>query len=736
MEQAQTIPYTRRGLHAFAAIAAGILLADALPAIPAPVWLSAACVLLALAGVCRSRHCRPLLAAAALLLGAGSMAARVLSTPRDRLALADEAPVLVVRGTVLTPPRAEEASDTWERPRHWQGPALRLTVEVDSVQRGSQWADASGEAAIYVRSAATRAAPGDRIEATGRFRPVSGPANPGQRDARRWAAQEGRVGTLSIEDADAVTVMPSPPGPAARVRAAISSGLARVHQCAGDALSAALGPAGDESGSRSRALLKAMIIGDEDPSLRPVSDDMSRLGIVHILSISGFHLVLVAWVLVNLIRLTGDRGVWEYALAAAAIGLYLLVVPAQAPVVRSGVMVLVLLLTEATGRRYDRLNILAWTACALALWRPLDIFSPGFQLSFGVTAALIWRAGAWSRGLASSGLLSMPGVKGRTRREPVGLVQSAANHTVWLVTATAIAWTVSSAVVAYHVGVLSLSGVVAGIVLTVPSICAIAAGFVAMVVAVVSPAAAGPIGDVALFFADVTAQGSRLAAGFPASALTLPQVPLAWTIATTAVAIAAISPGGWRRTGTRLAALGCVLWLAGTLVAAGLPVRRGTIDRYALPNSSATLIRAADQCVLIDPGSGAKRSGAFTLRRALAASGAWRTRTVIITGLQTERFDHLPDLARTLGVQTVLLPPGFVRVAAARPGGDQERLLTRLRELGVDVRTLEPTEALLIGDLSIGVDGPGEVHLGRPGTPPERLSLAPLETAEHREIPN
>jgi competence protein ComEC len=461
---------------------------------------------------------------------------------------------------------------------------------------------------------------------------------------------------------------------------------------------------------------------------------MSRLGIVHILSISGFHLVLVAAVVVFIIRLTGDRGVWEYALAAAAIGLYLLVIPAQAPVVRSGVMVLVLLLTEASGRRYDRLNILAWTACALALWRPLDLYSPGFQLSFGVTAALIWRASAWNELLAASGLLGMPGVKGRVRREPETAGQWVIGHLAGLCTATAIAWCVSSAVVAYHIGVLSLAGILAGIVLTVPSIIAIGAGFIAMLVAMVWPAAGEQIGAVALFFSDLTVRGSHLAAQLPGSSMPLPQVPLAWTIATTAASVVAIAPGGWRRSGVRVAVLGCVLWLTGIMLVAAWPIGTPTIDRFALPDSSATLLRAADQAVLIDPGSSAKRSGAFTLRRAVAASGAWRVRTVVITGPQTERFDHLPELVRTLGVNSVLLPPTFERVAVSRPGGDQERLLRRLRGLGIAVRTLEPFESLTIGDLSIVVEGPGVVRLAHKGGPPQTLKLTPLESAVHRSL--
>lgn len=384
-------PRPRRGLYAFAAIAAGIVVADSAPSVHSALWLAAACTALLAAVLLPGRLsvARPLLAAAALGLGAGSMAARVLTIPADRLADVPEATVLVVRGTVQTPPVRGAVSEAWERPPHWTGPPVRFDVALDGVLRGSVWEAASGDVTVFVRAAALGVRPGQRVEVTGHYRPIAGPANPGQRDARLWAAQEGRCGSLSVEAPEAVTVLDGSPGVVAAVRAGASAAAASLHARAGAALDAALGPGSDEAGAQSRALLKAMLIGDEDASVRPVSDDMSRLGIVHILSISGFHLVLVSIVVVFLIRLTGDRGVWEYALAAAAIGLYLLVVPAQAPVVRSGIMVLVLLLTEATGRRYDRLNVLAWTACALALWRPLDLFSPGFQLSFGVTAALI-----------------------------------------------------------------------------------------------------------------------------------------------------------------------------------------------------------------------------------------------------------------------------------------------------------------------------------------------------------
>jgi beta-lactamase superfamily II metal-dependent hydrolase len=183
----------------------------------------------------------------------------------------------------------------------------------------------------------------------------------------------------------------------------------------------------------------------------------------------------------------------------------------------------------------------------------------------------------------------------------------------------------------------------------------------------------------------------------------------------------------------RIAAFACVLWFGGVLLAAAWPVKTPTVDRFALPKSSVTLIRAADQAVLIDPGSASHRSGAFTLRRAVAACGAWRVRTAIVTGPQTERFDHLPELVRALGIETVLVPPSLPAVAAGAPDGDPARLLRRLEELGVTVRTLEAGQALALGGVAIEVERPGVVRLRLGDTEPQRLELPAIEAWEHRE---
>src|SRR5678816_135865 len=125
---------------------------------------------------------------------------------------------------------------------------------------------------------------GDRIRITGMFSPVSGPMNPGEWDRRLWSRQSGFVGALRMGRLDDAEFIGSGGTFAElestwlRARAWLSD-RAR-HLLLGD-------PAGDASPSarEGRALLGALILGEEDPALRESRAAFNRLGLAHVLSI-------------------------------------------------------------------------------------------------------------------------------------------------------------------------------------------------------------------------------------------------------------------------------------------------------------------------------------------------------------------------------------------------------------------------------------------------------------------
>jgi len=69
--------------------------------------------------------------------------------------------------------------------------------------------------------------------------------------------------------------------------------------------------------SPSRALLSAMLLGERDRALDEVNAAFTRLGLLHLIAISGFNLAVMAGVVMVLLRLTGDRGWIEPVIIAS-----------------------------------------------------------------------------------------------------------------------------------------------------------------------------------------------------------------------------------------------------------------------------------------------------------------------------------------------------------------------------------------------------------------------------------
>src|SRR5262249_23940180 len=74
--------------------------------------------------------------------------------------------------------------------------------------------------------------------------------------------------------------------------------------------------------------------------------------------------------------------------AAAALVSFAFVVGGQPSVLRAAVMGLVLLGGILLERESQLVNALCLAAIALVLWRPADLWDPGFQLSFAATAGI------------------------------------------------------------------------------------------------------------------------------------------------------------------------------------------------------------------------------------------------------------------------------------------------------------------------------------------------------------
>jgi ComEC/Rec2-related protein len=137
------------------------------------------------------------------------------------------------------------------------------------------------------------------------------------------------------------------------------------------------------------ALLRALLLGDPDPQLRDVQDQFQRTGTSHHLAISGMHVaVLGAFVfLVCRALLLSPRK--TALIMTGSVLVYGAAAMPSAPVVRSVLLCLAFAVGLASRRSVDALQLLAACVLAMLIYRPLDLYNAGFQLSFGTVLGLI-----------------------------------------------------------------------------------------------------------------------------------------------------------------------------------------------------------------------------------------------------------------------------------------------------------------------------------------------------------
>ncbi len=143
-------------------------------------------------------------------------------------------------------------------------------------------------------------------------------------------------------------------------------------------------------------LLTGILLGVEsgiDPGLY---DEFNRTGVSHIIVISGFNITLIAGMMTAIFaRLLGPRrAFWP---VVASIALYVLLVGADAAVMRAGLMGILVVWAAYLGRQSTAVIALFVAGLVMTLANPLTLWDVGFQLSFVATFSLIVFAAPMAR---------------------------------------------------------------------------------------------------------------------------------------------------------------------------------------------------------------------------------------------------------------------------------------------------------------------------------------------------
>ena len=438
------------------AFGCGIVVYFSIDREPLP-WAAAALLAATVTATILLRH-RPV--AFPLALGAAAVAAGFATATVKRAIIAHpvlSAPVWNVEVAGFVERREErERSD-------------RITVRVDRIA-GPRLNETLERIRVSVRKG-TAPAVGSFVEFKARLSPPLEPLRPGGYDFARdmYFQQIGASGFVlgRIRTAEA------PGAPTLWLRYAIVIDGMRE---AIDKRIRAVVP-GDQG-----AIASALITGKRDAISTPVNEAMYTSSLAHVLSISGYHMAVVAGIvffvlraLFALMRSFASRypiKKWAALVALAAAAFYLLLSGAEVATQRSFIMIAIVLIGVMVDRPTLTLRTLTVAAFVVLLLLPEAVVHPSFQMSFAATLALV--AGY------QGGLTWMS----RARETPLGarVALWGGRQIVGMILVSLLAGTATIPYIAYHFHRVSPYGVVANLLaMPVVSVWVMPAGILGLV---------------------------------------------------------------------------------------------------------------------------------------------------------------------------------------------------------------------------------------------------------------
>lgn len=347
-----------------------------------PDWLpllAAASALAVLSWSVRARH-TALLGALALLLCSAGMLAGKLETWRAGTHMLGSEVTTRLTGRVVS-------IDDMANGR------TRLTVDVVATERPALKYQPE-RVRLTARKVPQGLAAGSTVTGLVRLLPPTGPVRPGSYDYSFESYFDGIGGSgFFLSDIEVRTDAPMPLG------ARIATAIERARDAIADHVRGSIGgPEGE--------IAAALIVGVRAGIPETINEAMRKIGIYHIISISGLHMALVAGTVMSLMRgafaffpdFASLRSTKKYAAAAAlfAIAAYLLISGMVVAAERSFIMLAVMLTAVLFDRAALTMRNLAISAIVVIVLSPHEVVGPSFQLSFAATAALVGAYAGWA----------------------------------------------------------------------------------------------------------------------------------------------------------------------------------------------------------------------------------------------------------------------------------------------------------------------------------------------------
>jgi len=523
---------------------------------------------------------------------------------------------------------------------------------------------------------------GSEVVVLGRIHPLPPPTNPGERDMRRVGAGEIPAVLVVTDPSLLVPVEEQRPVRSwwLRTRSAMRGQLRGIIQ----ALAA-------EDPLR-EALLGAVFLGERTSQTNALRRIFTSSGLQHLLAISGLHLAALAATATALVALVVPSPRLRLILVGTIVIGYAALLDPRTSVQRAGITMGIVIFGSAFNASWRPAPLVALVGVVVLWLDPTAIRTPGFQLSFGVTLALVCLfAPARRRWFGPQDRI------GSTRRSMAWS---------WLmdaITVATIAWLVSTPIVMHHFGRIAPMGIPASMAALLPMSALLGVGYPLIGLGVMFEPMASLGGHVLAPIAQALVWVAACATGILPAMKVAP--PPAWVtlVAVTGVILACVGRMGLvRRIGWCMA-----------LTAIGLPLLQTRLPNSSRPyevlaldvgNGSAILVRCGRSAVLFDAGSTSIPSLAErVILPALHAVGVRRLDALVISHANLDHVSAVPEVLDAIPVNRVVTTPHLLHRAGADPDGIAGAVVHAIDCRGIDIAIASRGDTLQFGRLRMHV---------------------------------
>jgi competence protein ComEC len=236
----------------------------------------------------------------------------------------------------------------------------------------------SGKILLYTKKIQDRYHYGDRIQVHASLDRPSAKRNPGQFDYRQYLSSQNIYHISQVSHVDSIKVIEINKGNwfIGMVIIPLRKYCQKTFRTYFD--------------EETTGLIMALILGEKQELDQRMINNFKKVGVVHVLAISGLHvgfIITFIFSLLSLFRLKNQTKIWGLF---GVLVIYIILVRFKTPVIRASSMAILYLIGQVLERKISTYNIIFAALSMILLFDPRELFNPGFHVSFMAVLSIIY----------------------------------------------------------------------------------------------------------------------------------------------------------------------------------------------------------------------------------------------------------------------------------------------------------------------------------------------------------